>query len=105
MLSFENENGRTSHSTYYLPKVEIKDYNVMTDGKNFFDHPINSDLKTYENITKIATSQGDEYTTGCLLDYFYLNPIQVRLFWGCSRSGGRGVFLPDSLKSATHILQ
>ena len=37
VLSFENENGRTSHSTYYLPKVEIKDYNVMTDGKNFFD--------------------------------------------------------------------
>ena len=37
VLSFENENDRTSHSTYYLPKVEIKDYNVMIDGKNFFD--------------------------------------------------------------------
>ena len=37
VLSFENENVRTSHSTYYLPKVEINDYNVMIDGKNFFD--------------------------------------------------------------------
>ena len=42
VLSFENENDRTSHSTYYLPKVEIKDYNVMIDGRNFFDQPINS---------------------------------------------------------------
>ena len=42
VLSFENENGRTSHSTYYLPNVEIKDYNVMIDGKNFFDQPINT---------------------------------------------------------------
>ena len=43
----------------------------MIDGKNFFDQPINSDLKTYENIAKIATGQGDDYTTGCLLDYSY----------------------------------
>ena len=71
VLSFENENDRTSHSTYYLPKVEIKDYNVMIDGKNFFDQPINSMTKTYENIRKIATGQGDDYTTGCLLDYPY----------------------------------
>ena len=71
ILSFENENDRTLHSNYYLPKVEIKDYNVMIDGKNFFDQPINSDLKTYENIRKIATGQGDDYTTGCLLDYSY----------------------------------
>ena len=69
--SFENENDRTSHSNYYLPKVEIKDYNVMIDGKNFFDQPINSDLKIYENIRKIATDQEDDYTTGCLLDYSY----------------------------------
>ena len=71
VLSFENETGRTSHSTYYLPKAEIKDYNVMIDGKNFFDQPINSDFKTYENIRKIATGRGDDYMTCCLLDYSY----------------------------------
>ena len=70
-MSFENENDRTLHSTYYLPKVEIKDYNVMVDGKNFFDQPINSMIKTYKNILKIATGQGDDHTTGCLLDYSY----------------------------------
>ena len=71
VLSFENENDRTSHSTYYLQKVEIRDYNVMMDGKNFFDQPINSNIKIYENIRKIATGQGDDYITGCLLDYSY----------------------------------
>ena len=72
VLSFEIENDRTSPSTYYLPKVEIKDYNVMIDGRNFFDQPINSMSKTYENIRKIATGKGDDYTTSCLLDYPYL---------------------------------
>ena len=43
----------------------------MIDGKNFFDQSINSDLKTYENIRKIATGQGDNCSTGCLLDYSY----------------------------------
>ena len=39
--------------------MEIKDYNVMIDGRNFFDQPIKNDLKTYDNITKIATGQSD----------------------------------------------
>ena len=43
----------------------------MIDGRNFFDQPIKNDLKTYDNIRKIATGQGDDYTTGCLLDYPY----------------------------------
>ena len=71
VLPFENEKSRTSHCTYYLPKVEIKDYNVMIDGRNFFDQPINSMSQTYENIRKAATGKGDDYTTGCLLDYPY----------------------------------
>ena len=75
VLSFENEDQRKSHLKYYLTNVEIKDYNVMIDGRNFFDQPIASMAKTYvrisENIRKIAASQGDHYTTGCLLDYLY----------------------------------
>ena len=55
VLSFENENDRTEHTGYYLPKVEIKDYNVKIDGKNFFDQSMNNDIKIYENIRKIAT--------------------------------------------------
>ena len=45
----------------------------MIDGRNFFDQPINSMTKRHENIRKIAIGQGDDYTTGCLLDYFCFN--------------------------------
>ena len=43
----------------------------MIDGKNFFNQPVNSMTETYENIRKIATGQGGDYTTGGLLDYSY----------------------------------
>ena len=56
---------------YYLPLVEVKDYNVVINGRNFFDHPIKNNLITYDNIRKIATGQGDDYTTDCSLDYPY----------------------------------
>ena len=71
VLAFENDTQRTSHSGYYLPNVEIKNYNVMINGENVFDKPIKNNKVTYENIRKIATGQGDDYTTGCLLDYPY----------------------------------
>ena len=70
-LAFENDNQRTSYERYYIPTVEIKDYNIMINGENFFDQPIKNNKITYENIRKIATGQGDDYTTGCLLDYSY----------------------------------
>ena len=71
VLAFEGDTQRTSHSGYYLPNVEIKDYNIMINGENFFDQPIKNNKVTYENIRKIATGQGDDYTTGCFLDYSY----------------------------------
>ena len=43
----------------------------MIDGKNLFDQPINSKLKIYEVIKKIEIGKGDDYLTGCLLDYLY----------------------------------
>ena len=71
VLAFENDAQRTSHSNYYLPNVEIKSYNIMINGENFFDQPIKNNRITYENIRKIATGQGDDYTTGLLLDNSY----------------------------------
>ena len=71
VLAFENDDDRTSDEQYYLPTAEIKDYNIMINGENFFDQPIKNNKVTYENIRKIATGQGDDYTTGCLLDYSY----------------------------------
>ena len=54
-----------------LAIVEIKNYNIVINGENFFDQPIKNKKITYDNIRKIATSYGDDYTTGCLLDYPY----------------------------------
>ena len=71
VLSFKDEDGSESHKQYYFRTAEIKDYNVMIDGRNFFDKPIKNYLKTCDNIRKIATSQGDDYTTRCLLAYRY----------------------------------
>ena len=71
VLAFENDTQRTSAIGYYLPNVQIKDYNVMINGENFFDQPIKNNKVTYGNIRKIATGRGDVYTTGCFLDYPY----------------------------------
>ena len=69
VLAFEDDNGRESLKRYYLPTVEIKDYNIMIDGINFFDQSIKNDIKTFDKIRKIATGQGYDYTIGCSLDY------------------------------------
>ena len=71
VLAFENDDHRTSDDRYYLPTVEIKDYTIMINGENFFDQPIKNNKVTYENTRKIATGQGDDCITGCLLDYPY----------------------------------
>ena len=71
VLAFGNDAQRTSNKRYYLRNVEINDYNVMIDGKNYFDQPVKSNKITYKNIRKIATGQGDDYAIGCLLDYPY----------------------------------
>ena len=69
VLAFENDDDRTSDEEYYLPTVELKDYNIVINDENLFDQPIKNNKITYDNIRKIATGQGDDYTTGCLLDY------------------------------------
>ena len=50
----------------------------MIDGKNFFDQPMKNNKVTNESIRKIATGQGDDYTTGCLLDYIYFKKFYKR---------------------------
>ena len=71
VLAFEDDTQRPSNKRYYHSNVEINDYNVMTDGKSFVIQPIKNDKVTNKN-RKIHTGQGDDYTTGCLLDYAYL---------------------------------
>ena len=62
---------KEGYRKYYLPRVDIKKYNVLIDGRNFYDQAINSQLRKYDEIRKVALGNGDDYTTGCLLDYVY----------------------------------
>ena len=79
VLAFDNTNNgdnkveRDSHRKYFLPRVAITNYNVLINGRNFYDQPINDQTKKYDDIRKIATGKGDDYATGCLLDYQYFN--------------------------------
>ena len=69
VLFFESEEDRTSFSKYYVPKDEIKDFNVLIDGKSFFDVPVKNKEEAYKKIMSI--SKNSDYTTGNLLDYEY----------------------------------
>ena len=55
----------------FLPRIEIENYNIEIDGRNFYDQPVNDLIKKYDKVRKISTGQGDDYTTGCLLDFVY----------------------------------
>ena len=85
VLAFDKtENGnkkveRDSHRKYFLPRVDITSYNVLIDGRNFYDQPINDKIKKYYEIRNIATGKGDDYTTGCLLDYQYFKDHYQRI--------------------------
>ena len=69
--SFEDRGVRESYKYYFLSTVETKDYNAVVDGRNFLDQPVRNNSRIYYNIRKIAIGQGDDYTTGCLIDYPY----------------------------------
>ena len=62
---------RNSYRKYFVPRVDVTSYNVLIDGRNFYDQPINDSIRRYDEIRKIATGKGDNYGTGCLLDYDY----------------------------------
>ena len=62
---------RDSHRKYFLPRVDITKYNVLIDGRNIYDQLISDEIRKYDEIRKLATVKGDDYTTGCLIDYQY----------------------------------
>ena len=71
----DNQVSVDSFKNYFLLKVKIENYNIEIDGRNFYYQPINDSVKQYDEIRKILTGQGDDYTTGCLLDFAYLKKI------------------------------
>ena len=70
VLSFKNEDDRTSYYKHYMPSIEIKNYNVLIDGNAFFELPVKNIEETYEKITQITEHNG-YFTRGNLLDYEY----------------------------------
>ena len=84
VLAFDNtENGnkkveRDSHRKYFLPREDITNYNVLIDGRNFYDQNISDQIRKYDEVRKITTDFGNNYTTGCLLDrYYHLKHYQL----------------------------
>ena len=69
VLAYQAAANRQSFSQFYLPRVMVKDFNVIIDKLAFFDLPIKTKEEAYEKIIDI--SKNDEYTTGHLLDYDY----------------------------------
>ena len=76
VLAYDNTAGNNqvsidSFKKYFLPKLKIENYNIEIDGRNFYDQSINDLIKQYDGIRKILTGQGDDYASGCFLDFAY----------------------------------
>ena len=71
----DNYVNEQAFNKYFRPKIKIQKYKVEIDGRNFYDQAINNLIKQYDEIRKISTGQGDDYTTGCLLDFAYFEKI------------------------------
>ena len=70
--SANDQSTRNGQQKYYLPRNDLNKYNVIIDGGNFYDNPIESDIEKYRELKKVMTRKGEDYTTGSLLDYNYL---------------------------------
>ena len=70
-----NQGTRNGQQKYYFPRIDLKKYNVIIDGRNFYDNTIESDIEKYRELKKVMIGKGEDYTTGSLLDddYFKKN--------------------------------
>ena len=64
-----NQPTRNGRKKYYLPRIDLKKYNVIIDGRNFYDNPIEGDIEIYRELKNVMIGKGEDYTTGSLLDY------------------------------------
>ena len=62
---------RDGRQKYYLPRIDLNKYNVIIDGRNFYDNPIEDDTEKYRELNKVMIGKGEDYPTGSLLDYDY----------------------------------
>ena len=76
VMAYNRANGqptRNGRRKYYLPRTDLEKYNVIIDGRNFYDNPIESDIEKYRELKKVMIGKGEDYTTGSLLDFNYFD--------------------------------
>ena len=76
VMAYNRANGqptRNGQQKYYLPRTDFEKYNVIIDGRNFYDNPIESDIEKYRQLKKVMIGKGEDYTTGSLLDFNYFD--------------------------------
>ena len=67
----DGQPNRDDQRKHYLPRIDLNKYNVIIDGKKFYDNPIESDIEEYRELKKVMIGKGEYYTTGSLLDFDY----------------------------------
>ena len=72
----DNQATRNGQRKYYLPRIDLKKYNVIIDGRNFYDNPIESDIKKYRELKKVMIGKGES-----LLDYNFIRLYFIRLYY------------------------
>ena len=75
-MAYNSENGqptRNGQQKYYLPRMDLKEYNVIIDGRNFYYNPIENNIEKYRELKKVMIGKGEDYTTGSLLDFNYFD--------------------------------
>ena len=76
VMPYNRANGqptRNGERKYYLPRINLEKYNVIIDGRNFYDNPVESDIKKYRELTKVMIGKGEDNTTGSLFDFNYFD--------------------------------
>ena len=76
VMAYNRENGqpiRNGQRKYYLVRIDLEKYNVIIDGRSFYDNPIESDIEKYRELKKVMIGKGEDYTTGSLLDFNYFD--------------------------------
>ena len=64
---------RNEQRKYYLPRIDLEKYNVIIDGRDFYDDPIESDIEKYRKLIKVMIGKGEDYTAGSLMDFNYFD--------------------------------
>ena len=76
VMAYNRANGqptRNGQRKHYLPRIDLNKYNVIIDGINFYDNPIENNIEKYRELKKVMIGKGEDYTTGSLLDFNYFD--------------------------------